>query len=69
MYGRTKDDSIPIPKPHWVRFDKKFLTFKGHFVQEYPEITIRKIILLYYLEDDTITVMEPHIHVCSALAI
>ncbi|XP_077288107.1 EF-hand domain-containing protein 1-like [Arctopsyche grandis] len=62
MYGRTKDDSIPIPKPHWVRFDKKFLTFKGHFVQEFPELTIRKIILIYYLEDDTITVVEPHIH-------
>ena len=67
-YGRKKRYPFPVFKPHFVEYDKKCLTFFGYFKQsvfESPQehLRIRKVNVLYFLEDDTVTVMEPPIEV------
>lgn len=55
-------------RPHFVLFDKKTLKFMGFFRQHVPEsrvehYRIRYVNIFYYLEDDTITVIEPVVKV------
>lgn len=64
IYGRTR---TTVPKqflPHYVLYDQKCLTFRAFFRQSVVEsplehYRIRQVNIIYFLEDDTITVMEP----------
>jgi hypothetical protein len=52
-----------ISIPQWLKFDKNVLRFKGYFNEHVTESSyetwrIRSCSLLYYLEDDTIQVIE-----------
>ncbi|XP_014250322.1 EF-hand domain-containing protein 1-like [Cimex lectularius] len=63
-YGRTKNYKPETLKPHFVLYDKKCLTFKAFFKQGVPNspdehFRVRLVNIVYFLEDDTITVMEP----------
>jgi EF-hand domain-containing protein 1 len=68
IYGRTKQQQVEPFRPHFVLFDKKTLKFSGFFRQHVPEsrtehYRIRHVNIFYYLEDDTITVIEPTVKV------
>lgn len=63
-YGRTRAAALPLFIPHYVHYDGKCLTFKAFFKQtvvESPDehYRIRQVNLIYFLSDDTITVIEP----------
>ncbi|KAJ8871831.1 hypothetical protein PR048_028171 [Dryococelus australis] len=63
-YGRSKSSAPPLFVPHFVLYDKKVLLFRGFFkesVCESPDehYRVRHVNILYYLEDDTMSVMEP----------
>jgi EF-hand domain-containing protein 1 len=50
--------------PKWIEHDRKVLRFFGYFqehVTESPQENsrIRKVVVMYYLEDDTLQVSEP----------
>jgi len=52
-----------ISLPQWLKFDKNVLRFKGYFQEHvtessYENYRIRPCSILYYLEDDTIQVIE-----------
>lgn len=61
--------SQPKPfKPHYVEHDRKCLSFQGYFKQEISpddreKRLFRKITMIYYLEDDTMTIFEPPVAV------
>jgi len=66
MYGRTKIWNPPVFKPHFVLYDKKCLSFEGFCKLNLPgspsePFRIRKVKVIYFLEDDTITISEPKI--------
>lgn len=68
IYGRTKQQQVTPFRPHFVLFDKKTLKFMGFFRQHVPEsrvehYRVRFVNIFYYLEDDTITVIEPVVKV------
>lgn len=55
-------------RPHFVVYDKKTLKFMGYFRQHVPDshtehYRTRYVNIFYFLEDDTITVIEPNIKV------
>ena len=55
--------SFPLTLPQWLKFDKKVLSFEGHFNEHvtesaYENYRIRPCTLLYYLEDDTFQIKE-----------
>ncbi|PSN50975.1 hypothetical protein C0J52_07624 [Blattella germanica] len=63
-YGRVKQYAVSQVIPHFALYDKKCLTFRSFFKQsvfESPDehYRIRQVNIIYFLEDDTITVMEP----------
>lgn len=64
-YGRVKPKPIAAFKPDFVQKDKIILTFDGFFRQRVFEPIseqydlIRKVKIMYFMEDDTITVVEP----------
>ncbi|XP_026819347.1 EF-hand domain-containing protein 1-like [Rhopalosiphum maidis] len=63
-YGKAKDDSKPIDLPHFVKLDRKCLSYYGyaqHTILNSPIETfrVRKIKITYFLVDDTIVVTEP----------
>ncbi|XP_057671863.1 EF-hand domain-containing protein 1-like [Diorhabda carinulata] len=63
-YGRTKTEALPQFIPHYVLYSQKCLTFQAFFKQGVVEspnefYRVRKVNIIYFLEDDTITVMEP----------
>lgn len=50
--------------PSWLTYDRKVLCFHGFFQETLTEVDripyqIRKVKILYYLEDDTMQVSEP----------
>lgn len=50
--------------PSWIVYDKKVLCFYGYFKETLPEVNlapyqVRKVKILYYLEDGTIQISEP----------
>ena len=52
--------------PAWVTYDRKVLRFFGFFVESVPESPIetsriRKCVVYYYLEDDSVHVAEPKV--------
>uniref|UniRef100_A0A1Y1MUG1 DM10 domain-containing protein n=1 Tax=Photinus pyralis TaxID=7054 RepID=A0A1Y1MUG1_PHOPY len=68
-YGRTRSAALPQYLPHFALYDQKCLTFKAFFKQSVVEspleyYRVRKVNIIYFLEDDTITIMEPRIRVC-----
>uniref|UniRef100_A0A7S3GFT2 Uncharacterized protein n=1 Tax=Palpitomonas bilix TaxID=652834 RepID=A0A7S3GFT2_9EUKA len=61
---RPKPGSDPKPVPRYVALDRRVLRFYGYFVEPVHErreetYRVRKCIIYYYLEDDTIHVQEP----------
>lgn len=66
IYGRTRSVQQEQFLPHYALYDQKCLTFRAFFkqgVSESPDeyYRIRKVNIIYFLEDDTITVMEPKV--------
>lgn len=71
VYGRTRATAQPKFQPHFALYDQKCLTFKAFFKQSVPEspdehFLIRQVNIIYFLEDDSITVMEPFVPVSCA---
>lgn len=67
-YGRVKQPALPAVVPHWVHYDKRCLNFTAFFKQpvyENPDESyrVRVVNIVYFIEDDTITVMEPRVKV------
>nr|CAD7450683.1 unnamed protein product [Timema bartmani] len=63
-YGRVKNHGPSEFRPHFVLYDKKTLMFQAFFKQSVFEsptehFRVRHVNILYFLEDDTITVLEP----------
>ncbi|XP_068629097.1 EF-hand domain-containing protein 1-like [Battus philenor] len=63
-YGRVKQPALPMVIPHWVHYDKRCLNFTAFFKQPVYEnpnenYRVRIVNIVYFLEDDTITVIEP----------
>lgn len=65
MYGRVRPKTVAPFKPDFVKNDKVILSFDGYFRQKVVESNleqydlIRKVKIMYFMEDDTITVVEP----------
>uniref|UniRef100_A0A336KAY4 CSON006811 protein n=1 Tax=Culicoides sonorensis TaxID=179676 RepID=A0A336KAY4_CULSO len=69
-YGCVKKPYINPFKPHFVLYDKKTLKFLAFFKQQIFEsqkehVRTRYVNIFYFLEDDTITVIEPEIDNCG----
>ncbi|XP_014275455.1 EF-hand domain-containing protein 1 [Halyomorpha halys] len=65
-YGRTKPYVPPLFQPHFLIYSNKCLTFKAFFKQSVVEspdefYRVRIVNIIYFLEDDSITVMEPKV--------
>ncbi|KAL1497117.1 hypothetical protein ABEB36_008127 [Hypothenemus hampei] len=65
-YGRCKIKPLPPFIPHFALYDQKCLTFKAFFKQSVTEsplefYRVRPVNIIYFLEDDTISVMEPRV--------
>ncbi|XP_060113410.1 EF-hand domain-containing protein 1 [Heteronotia binoei] len=63
-YGQPKQAPPSDFIPAHVAFDKKVLKFSGYFQEDVPVSTeehfrIRRVDMYYYLEDDSMSVMEP----------
>ncbi|XP_073442508.1 EF-hand domain-containing protein 1 [Dendrobates tinctorius] len=63
-YGRVTQAPPSSFTPVYVAFDKKVLRFEGYFREAVPisqdEVSrVRRVSVYYYLEDDTISVVEP----------
>lgn len=66
IYGRTRTVALPQFLPHYAQYDQKCLTFKAFFKQSVVEspleyFRVRHVNIIYFLEDDSITVMEPKV--------
>ncbi|KAG1675125.1 hypothetical protein FOA52_003348 [Chlamydomonas sp. UWO 241] len=64
LTGTFSGTSSPSKMPQWVENDRKVLRFYGYFKETVPESRmenhrVRKIILYYYLEDDSMHMAEP----------
>lgn len=67
-YGIITRPQVPPFRPKFVLNDNIVLTFSGFFRQHIVELNrsydrIRYVNVMYFMEDDTITVMEPPIMV------
>ncbi|XP_050306827.1 EF-hand domain-containing protein 1-like [Anthonomus grandis grandis] len=65
-YGRCKTKPFPQFLPHFALYDQKCLTFKAFFKQSVVEsphefYRVRPVNIIYFLEDDTICVIEPRV--------
>ncbi|CAB3237276.1 unnamed protein product [Arctia plantaginis] len=65
-YGRVKQPALPAVVPHFVHYDKRCLNFTAFFKQpvyENPDESyrVRVVNIVYFLEDDSITVIEPRV--------
>lgn len=69
VYGRVKSAPIQRFVPDFVKNNKIILTFSGFFRQQIAEPNrekynlIRNVKVMYFMEDDTMTVIEPTIMV------
>jgi len=62
----TSRTDSPSKLPQWVEHDRKVLRFYGYFKESVVESNmenhrVRKVILYYYLEDDSMHVAEPRL--------
>ncbi|XP_063695682.1 EF-hand domain-containing protein 1-like [Culicoides brevitarsis] len=69
-YGHVKKTEVAPFKPHFVLYDKKSLKFNAFFKQESnhtknDHFRTRFANIFYFLEDDTIVVIEPEIDNCG----
>jgi EF-hand domain-containing protein 1 len=66
-YGRLRKPTVPPFRPHFVQYDKKVLKFSARFSQTTPgdQPRTRLVDVFYYLEDDTIMVIEPSVKNCG----
>lgn len=67
-YGRVKHPTVQPFRPDFVQNDKIILTFDGFFRQTVYEPynqydRIRNVKVMYFMEDDTIMVVEPPVMV------
>lgn len=67
-YGRLKHPRIEPFRPRYVLYDRMILTFQGFFRQKVLESAtvqsrVRYVNVMYFMEDDSITIMEPRIPV------
>jgi len=58
-----KNDAIPAIAPKWLKYDRQVLKFFAYFQEPVVEdanenFRIRKCIIFYYLDDDTIHIIE-----------
>jgi len=65
MYSKGEVTVVPV-QPAWVAFDRKVLRFDCYFKESVHEsrlenYRIRKCVLYYYLEDDSMHVSEPKV--------
>ncbi|XP_033608680.1 EF-hand domain-containing protein 1 isoform X3 [Cryptotermes secundus] len=65
-YGCVKKCPVSLFVPHYVLCDRLRLTFRAFFKQSVPQsplehYRIRQVNIIYFVEDDTITVMEPEV--------
>lgn len=65
MYSKGENTVVPV-QPAWVAFDRKVLRFNCYFKESVHEsrlenYRIRKCVLYYYLEDDSMHVSEPKV--------
>ncbi|XP_013383143.1 EF-hand domain-containing protein 1-like [Lingula anatina] len=65
-YGQAKQAPPSDFVPAHVAWDKKVLLFRGYFKQTVHEspgeyFRVRPVNIYYYLEDDSISVVEPHV--------
>jgi len=61
-----ENDSIPKIAPKWLKYDRQVLKFSGYFQEPVVEDSnenyrIRHCTIFYYLEDDTIHIIEPRV--------
>ncbi|XP_014677743.1 PREDICTED: EF-hand domain-containing protein 1-like [Priapulus caudatus] len=66
MYGDTKVFQPSTAVPAYIAFDKKVLKFNAYFSQTVDEsalesVRTRPVYIYYYLEDDSISVVEPQV--------
>lgn len=69
-YGRVRNAPVEPFRPQFVRYDRIVLTFRGFFKQAVPEsraehYRIRHVNVMYFMEDDTLTVYEPPVRDCG----
>ena len=66
--GFTRMAPPPAFVPKFCKLDKKVLRFFGHFSENIPDgmgtetKRVRNVHLLYFLEDDTLSLLEPRLH-------
>lgn len=61
-----ENDSIPKIAPKWLKYDRHVLKFNAYFQEPVVEdanenFRLRKCIIYYYLDDDTIHIIEPRV--------
>lgn len=59
-------EGIPKRPPKWLKYDKQTLRFYGYFQEPVHESSVenfrvRKCVILYYLEDDSLYITEPRV--------
>ena len=59
-------ESIPRLSPQWLKYDKQVLSFSCYFLEPVYEkreenFRVRRAIMYYYLDDDTIYITEPRV--------
>lgn len=64
MPKNAPGDSEELYQPSWVKMDRHVLRFNGYFKESVVESAIenyrvRKLIVFYYLEDNSISITEP----------
>ena len=72
--GQSRPKSAPAFRPRFCFLDKKVLRFYAYFEEtaglddRAPEKRIRHVHILYHLEDDSISILEPRVQVRVELA-
>lgn len=61
---KAENDAIPKIAPKWLKHDRQVLKFDAYFQESVVEnrdenYRVRKCIIYYYLDDDTIHILEP----------
>jgi len=62
----AEHEGIPKRPPKWLKYDKQALRFFGYFQEPVHEsnvenFRVRKCVIIYYLDDDTIHITEPKV--------
>jgi len=64
--AEPENEGIPKRPPKWLKYDKQTLRFFAYFQEPVHESSVenykvRKCVILYYLDDDTLYITEPRI--------